>query len=178
MAELFKEVLHEITSKPVIFIAEIIQFAILIGIFIFAVPRIVGKMLKERRERIIAELQEATKAKKEYTEVKKEANAIVAKAKEEARQIVREAQENAKREREAAVVQAEQEAKDIILQAEQTIETEKNKVISEACEQLVSLVTVTSRRFLDEALTESERRALTQKIVLSSLEEIEGISLP
>lgn len=178
MAELFKEVLHEITSKPVIFIAEIIQFAILIGIFIFAVPRIVGKMLKERRERIIAQLQEAAKAKKEYTEVKKEANAIVARAKEEARQLVREAQENAKREREAAASQAEQEAKDIILQAEQTIETEKDKIISEASEQLVSLVTVTARRFLDEALTESERRALTQKIVLSSLEEIEGISLP
>lgn len=178
MAELFKEILHEITSKPVIFIVEIIQFAILIGIFVFIAPRIVGKRLKERRERIIAELQEATKAKKEYAEATKEADAIVARAKEEARQIVRAAQESAKSESEATVVQAEQEAKDIILQAEQTIETEKNKVISEACEQLVSLVTVTTRRFLDEALTESERRALTQKIILSSLEEIEGISLP
>lgn len=178
MAELFKEAVHEITGRPLIFVAEVIQFAILIGIIFGVAPRIVGKRLKERRERIIAELQEATKAKKEYTEAKKEANAIVASAKEEARQIVRAAQENAKREREAAVVQAEQETKDIILQAEQTIETEKNKVISEACEQLVSLVTVTTRRFLDEALTESERRALTQKIILSSLEEIEGISLP
>ncbi|MFZ3063236.1 MAG: ATP synthase F0 subunit B [Actinomycetota bacterium] len=178
MAELFKEVLHEITGKPLIFIVEIIQFAVLIGIFILVVPRIVGKRLKERRERIIAELQEATKAKKEYIEATKEADTIVARAKEEARQIVKAAKENARREREAAVGQAEQEAKDIILQAEQTIETEKNKVINEACEQLVSLVTATTRRFLDEALTESERRALTQKIILSSLEEIESVSLP
>ena len=178
MVELFKEVLHEITSKPVIFVVEIVQFAALAGILAFAIQRIVGKMLRERRERIVTELRKASQVRKEYTATKKEADAVLARAKKEAREILKEAKENLTQERENAAVQAEQEAKEIVLQAERTIEAEKNQVLNETSEQLVSLVTVTTRRFIDEALTESERRALTQKIILTSLEEIESISLP
>jgi len=47
-------------------------------------------------------------------------------------------------------------------------------VAGEAAEQLSTLVTLVTCRFIEESLTESERRAVTQKLILASLNEMEG----
>jgi hypothetical protein len=66
-----------------------------------------------------------------------------------------------------------QEAEAILLQARQAGETEQSRVTSDASEQLVTLITLVTRRYIEEALTESERRAVTQKLILASLNELE-----
>lgn len=172
MAELLNEFVHEITAKPVVFVVEVIQFIFLMGIFVYAIPKTVGRKLKERRQEIVEQLQEAVNAEKEYRNAEKEAEKIIAKAKGQADQIIKETKENAARVRETTMSQADKETDEIIQQAHRIIETEKEKIIHEACEQLASLVTLTTRQFLDEALTDRERRTLTQEIILSSFEEI------
>ena len=178
MAELLKEVLHEITAQPVLFIAEVVQFSLLLGVILWVVPRIIGKRLIERRAKIEAELAEAKAAEKGCTGIVKEAGAVIARAEKEAPGIIRIAKEAAEKERETAIAQADAEVQEIILRARQTVEGEKNRIIRGASEHLVSLTTETTRRYLDEALTESERRALMQKIILASLEEMERVSAP
>ena len=73
---------------------------------------------------------------------------------------------------------AEREAAEIIGRARQTIETERAAVSSQTAEQMVGLVTAISRRFLDEALTDTERGALVEKLVVSSLRSIDSLSVP
>jgi F-type H+-transporting ATPase subunit b len=176
MTELIREVLHEITAEPVIFVVEIVQFLLLIVIIRFILLRVVGTGIKERREHIAAEVEKANHADAAYAEARQQAAQLVAEARQEAQRTVEAARTAAQEERRAGLEQAEQEAGAILIQAKQTIETEKGRVTVEASEQLVTLVTQVIRRFIEESLTESERQAVTQKLILTSLSEMEGTS--
>jgi F0F1-type ATP synthase membrane subunit b/b' len=173
MQELLQDVLHEITGDPVLFAAEVLQFLLLLVIIRFLLRRVAGKDLRERRERIAAELEKAGRADAAYADAGKQAEAIMARAREEAQRVREHAVTTAGQERRAGQERIEREAAAIVLQAEQSIEADKNKAVHEASEQLVELVGQVTRRFLEEALTESERRALMQKLILARLQEME-----
>jgi len=155
------------------FTVEIVQFFLLVLIIRFLLPRIVGTALKERRKRIAAEVEKADQADAAYAKARQQAAALVAAAHAEAQRSIEAARTAAQEERRAGLDGVEQEANAILLQAGQAIETEKGRVASEASEQLVTLITLVIRRFIDESLTESERRAVTQKLILASLKEME-----
>lgn len=174
MRELIQEVLHEIAGEPLRFTVEFLQFLLLVLIIRFLLPRIVGTALKDRRKRIAAEVEKADQADAAYAKAQQQAAALVAAARAEARRTIEAAKTAAQDERRAGLDQVEQEANAILLQARQAIETEKGRVASEASEQLVTLITLVTRRFIEESLTESERRAVTQKLILASLNEMEG----
>ena len=172
MADLLNEFMHEITGKPTVFIGEIIQFLVFIGIFTYALPKVLGKKLKERRDGIDQELQMVKGAPKRYSDAEKEAEIIIAKAKEQASHIIDEAKQDVETKRKATIVKADKEVDQVFQQAKHAIKTEKNNIISHTCEQLVSLVSETTREFMDEALSNDERQALTEKIIQSRFEEI------
>ena len=176
MNELLQEVLHEITAEPMLFAAEVVQFLLLLVIIRYLLRRVVGKDIRERRDRIAAEVEEADRADEAYADARRQTDAIVAEARREAQQIREQAKTARENDRTAGRERFEQEAAAIILQAEQSIEAEKNRVIHEASEQLIDLIGVVTRRFLEEALTENDRRALTHKLILSRLHELGGPS--
>jgi F-type H+-transporting ATPase subunit b len=172
MEELFKDAIHEVTGQPLVFAAEVVQFLLLVVMIRFLLLRTVGKTLKERRERIAVEMEKASRADKEYAEVQKKAASIEAEAHAEAQRIIGAAQAAADERRRTGLEQAEHEADAIILEAQKTIKTEKDRVVRETSEHLADLVMLVTRRFIDEALTESERRALTQKLIRIRLKEM------
>jgi len=176
MSELIQEAFREIIDKPLAFAAEVVHFVLLIVIIRFLLPRIVGTGLKERRRRIAADVEKADRADAAYTEAEQQAASLVAAAREEARKTIEAASAMTREERRAGLDQVEQEANAIIIQAHQAVETEKERVTGEASEQLVTLITLVTRRYLEEALTENERRAVTQKLILASLKEMEDTS--
>ena len=176
MSDLIQEVLHEITGEPLRFAVEFVQFVLLVVIIRYLVRRSVGTHLTARRDRIAAEVQKADQADAAYSESQHRASLLVTEARDEAQRTVEVARIAADAERQAGLEQAEQEANDILLQARQTIDTEKNRVGSEASEELISLITMVSRRYIEESLTESERRTVTQKLISASLKEMENAS--
>jgi len=183
MGELFKEIVHEITAKPIIFMVEIVQFGLLVLIikaigFGFGEKKgMLTNMLIERRERIASELQKAEEAERELILAKDKAQAILKEAKAEAEQIIKAAKQAAEQEQTAIVAAAEEEVNNIRKQAEESLEKERVEVLSGIHDQLVDLVTIATRQVLDEGFSPSEQRALVQKAVLASLDDLEGISL-
>jgi len=174
MRELIQEVLREIAGEPLRFAVEIVQFLLLVVIIRVLLRRSVGPDLKKRRERIAAEVEKAEQADAAFAAARHQAAALTAEARAEAQRSIEAARTAAQDERQAGLDQAEQEARAILLQAQQTVETEKGKVASEASEELVTLITVVSRRFIEESLSESERRTVTHELILASLKELEG----
>jgi F-type H+-transporting ATPase subunit b len=172
MSELIQETLHEITADPLLFSVEVVQFLLLVVIIRFILRRVLGTALHERRARIAAEVAKADHADTAYAEAQQRAASLVEKAREEAQRTIERARTAAQEERRAGLDQAEQDARTILHQARQTIETEKSRVAGEASEELVTLIIQVIRRFIEEALPESERTAVTQKLVLASLKEM------
>jgi len=178
MSELIREVLREITEKPLLFAVEVVQFVILVVIIRLILIRVAGTPLKERRERIAADVEKADHADAAYAEAQQRAAAIVSETRRDAQRRIEAATTAAQEERRAGLDQAEQEAQKILLQARQTIESEKGRVAGEASEELVTLITQVVRRFMEETLSESERQAVTQKLILASMKEMADTGSP
>jgi F0F1-type ATP synthase membrane subunit b/b' len=169
---LLREVLHEITAAPARFLVEFAQSLLLIGIIAWLGRRWVRKRLVARRERIVAELADAEAAERRWASAGADVDAVIARAQQQTPEILKAARERAESERVAATARIESEAEQVIAQARQTVESEKRRAVRESADRLTQLATATARRYLDEMLTESERRALTQKAILASLEEL------
>jgi F0F1-type ATP synthase membrane subunit b/b' len=178
MEEALRAALRQVTASPMPFLAEVVQFLVLAGVIGWTARRVVGKRLAARRERIASELAEAELAERECVAMGDEARAAISRAEEEAPGIVAAAREQAERERAAGIAQAEAEAEQAIRLARETVEREKAKVAADAAERLVKLTAETARRYLDEFLSEGERRSMTEKAILDSLEEMERGPLP
>jgi F0F1-type ATP synthase membrane subunit b/b' len=174
MGELLREFLHEITADRSRFLAEFVQSLILLAILGWAGRKAARKRLDARRARIVAELAEAEQAERDVGRLYEEVRSRGARAREEAPALLREAEAKAQQEREAAIGRIEAEAKELIGQAHQAVERDKTRVTRESAGRLVELTAEATRRYLDEMLTESERRALTQKAILASLAELSG----
>ncbi len=176
MKALIQEAFREIAAQPLMFAVEVVQFLLLAAIVGLFLRRIVGNKLKERRERVTAEVEKAERADAAYAEAQQQAAALVAGARTESQRIIEAARRAAEEELRIGLEKAEQEAGAILLQASQAIETEKEKVAAEAAERLMTLITEITRRFIEESLTESERRRVTEKLILAGLKEMEGAS--
>ncbi len=175
MIEILEEIVREISKHPGLFVLELIQFLLLAGLLVFFIPRYLKKFLNDRKERIIEDLKRSEEAFEEHKIAEEEAKAIITRARENASQIIKEAEIEAQKEMEAIMKQAEEEVKDIIGRTKEAIDNEKRLMFKEMNEQLVSLIAKITRRYIEEALSEDEKRALTQKAIISGLEEIESI---
>ncbi|MDH4138950.1 MAG: ATP synthase F0 subunit B [Coriobacteriia bacterium] len=173
LSELVSEFLHELTTTE--YLIELVQGSLLILILVLALPRLLKPRLAARRQGIIDDLEAAVAAPEEVERAEKEAKAVVARVRREAHRTKLAAKADAIAERDEAISDAEREAAEIVEHAHQTVEAEKASVSTETCEEMVGLVTVIARRFLDESLSEKERRALTERVVMSSLENIDSL---
>lgn len=184
MGELFAEIVHEITAEPVKFVVEIVQFLIFVAI-IWGVgfrgfrknKGMITNMLAERREKIRLQLERVREADNELRLAKEKAQPILQQARLEATQIIKEVKQTAEEERAAILAGAGEEISNIKKQTEETLEKERAEALSGIHDQLVDLVTIATRHILEEELSPSEQRALVQKAILASLDDLEGISL-
>lgn len=167
------EALREVAARPASFAAEIVQFVVLVVVVAWAARRPIAARLAKRRDRIAADLAGAAEADREAEGMRAEVEGVVARAEAEARALVEAARARATAERDAADVASRAEAERVLAQARDTVEAERRRVLQEASERLVRLTSETARRYLEEMLTEGERRAVTEKAILDSLRRME-----
>lgn len=172
MHELVREVLQEIAAAPVRFVVAVAQSALVVGVVVAAGRGMVGKRLTARRARIAAEMEEAEAAERRWAGIREETRGMITGAEAEAPAILRAARERAESERAASGSQIESEAREIIARARAAVEAEKSRVVRDAANRLVQLTTETTRRYLDEMLSETERRDLMQKTILAAVDEL------
>lgn len=174
MGDLLRDALQEIAAAPARYLAELVQFGVLVGL-IWWIGR--GKLrhrLESRRDRVAAQLGEAEQAVAEAGRMREEAAALEERRGRQAATLLETADTEATKRREAALAAMEVEAGEIVAQARVVVEREKERIARESATRLVRLTAEAARRYLDEILTEGERRALTQRAILASLEQLEG----
>lgn len=169
MGELLHEFLQEITADPARFLAEFVQSLLLLAMIWWMGNKPVRKRLDARRARIVAELAEAEQVERDVARLQEEARARAARASEAVPALLRQAETKAQQDRQDAIQRIEAEAGELIGQANQAVQRDKTRVSRESAGRLIQLTAEATRRYLDEMLTESDRRALTQKAILASL---------
>jgi len=174
MGDLFRDLLQEIGADPTRFMAETVQSLLLLGILYWFGRKPLRRRLDAHLAAVMSDLAEAAEAEQEAARLTEEARSHAARAKDEAPAAVRAVEEGLARERQAGLERIEAEAREVVGQARQAVERDKVRVAGEAAGRLVALTTEATRRYLDEMLSESERRALTRQAIHASLEAMTG----
>ena len=128
--------------------------------------------IKEREKQIADSLSNADKIKLELEETEKQQQETLQEASLAAKKTISTAQEQAKAFIEAQKEDARKQAEEIITKAKVAMEQERERVLSEAREEIASLVVLTTAKVLSKELSVEEKEQFssraTEELQLSS----------
>lgn len=162
IAQAAEEAAHEAAANPSLagmfgldwklFIAQLINFGIILFVLWKWVFRPVAKALTERANKIEASLAEAKRIAEEKETFDTWKNAEVSKVRVEASQIITEARQEAEKTRQEILDKAKQEQAQILLQTQTKLEEEKQKALSEVKENIADMVVDATEKVIQAKL--------------------------
>ena len=135
-----------------LFIAQLINFGILLFVLWRYAFTPIAKRLTERTEKIEKSLHDADRIAKEKQEFETWKNAEMGKARQEASSIVTAAQTEAQKAKQQIAEQTKAEQEKIVAQAKQQIESEKSRQLAEAKSEIANMVTSAAEKILRKKL--------------------------
>ena len=157
---------------PGLFVWTILTFLLLLFVLAKFAWKPLLKMLKDREELIRSSLEDAEKAKEELERLNAEGEAIVNQARSEAQTILSEGKAAATKLKEETLAGAKEQAKNIISEAEKQINVEKDKAINEIKSEVVNLSLNISKKLINKNLSPEDNKALIDES-LSNVKEYE-----
>ena len=157
---------------PGLFVWTILTFLLLLFVLAKFAWKPLLKMLKDREELIRSSLEDAEKAKEELERLNAEGEAIVNQARSEAQTILSEGKAAATTLKEETLAGAKEQAKNIISEAEKQINVEKDKAINEIKSEVVNLSLNISEKLINKNLSPEDNKALIDES-LSNMKEYE-----
>jgi len=145
------------------FIAQLVNFGILLLIFWKWILPGVTKAMQARTERIQKSLTDADRIEKEKKEFDVWRQAEMSKARQEASSIVTSAQTEAGKAKQAILDQTKADQQKLVDQAKTQIESEKNKALQDAKGELADLITNATEKILRHKLDGKTDQALIKE---------------
>lgn len=146
-----------------LFVAQIVNFAILLLVLRRFVYRPMLAFLEERAERIDKGLKDADAAQKKLSEMEQREREVLDRAKKDAQEIIAKSESSSKQQYEKVLAEAKADAARLMEQAEAKMETQKAKLFSEAKAELAELVIATTEKVLQEKIDAQKDGELIQK---------------
>jgi F-type H+-transporting ATPase subunit b len=152
-----------------LFLAQLVNFAIILFILWKFVFNPVIKGMQDRTKKIEDSLNDSDRIEKEKAEFETWKQREMNKARGEAGAIISEAKNTAEATRQKILDQSKQEQTELIEKTKQQLESEKQKVINEAKSEIANLVVMSTEKLL-KAKLDSKADA---KLIAESLKGIE-----
>lgn len=157
-----------------LFVAQLLNFLILLWILRrFVYPPLV-KLLRERHERIergVAEAEEASQAK---VRAQAQAEVLRREAEANAQQIVADALRTAEEHRHASVLKAKEEAAAVVAEAKRRLADEGRAAVAEAEAKLADLVVAAAEQVVGATMTAPHQRKVVEAAVAKAVAELDG----
>ena len=151
-----------------LFIAQLINFGVILLVLWKWVFTPVAKKLTERTEKIEKALRDAddtTREKQEFTVWK---NQEIAKPRQEASVIITQAQNDSGKVKDEMLLSAKQEQEKVIQQAKKEIDAEKQKALLEVKSEIADMVVLAAEKILRHKLDDKK----DQELIKESLKSI------
>jgi F-type H+-transporting ATPase subunit b len=146
-----------------IIIAQAINFGIvLLVLYLFALKPL-KKLMNERTARIETGVSDAKANALLLANTKKEYDAVLAKAREEAHVLFQEGKKEAEENKAIMLAKAQSDVETMVQNGKKTLEAEKTKMVEEAKSEIVSLVVKATEKLLESHTDESfDQKTLSQ----------------
>lgn len=140
-----------------------------LGILYFALKKLLFKPVTEfmenRTKSIENSIQTAEQKNADADKLKKEYEEQLLSAREQANSIVKEAREKAAREYESSLAQAKTDSQDLINRAKADIENERQQMIKEIRNEVVSLALAAASKVIEANMDNDKNKTLVEKFI-------------
>ncbi len=145
-------------------IAQLINVIFVVWLLTTFLYRPILNMLNQRTSRIQEGLQDAEKVKEQLANAKRDYDAELAKARQEAAGILAQAQERARAQAAEIIAQAHRDAEKIKSDALAQAEQERLRMLGELKDRMAELVVLTAERVLGEELKTNHDRLIEESL--------------
>ncbi|KKR43902.1 MAG: ATP synthase subunit b [Candidatus Nomurabacteria bacterium GW2011_GWF2_40_12] len=135
-----------------IILAQMVNFGIVFVVLYFYAIKPLGKIMKERGDKIEKGVKDAKTNAEILDKSKAEYEEILIKAKSEADKIFQEGKKEAQTKKTAMLEEAKNEVALIIENGKKTLEADKTKMVEEAKKEIVTLVISATKKLLGEKI--------------------------
>ena len=148
-----------------IFIAQLINFTILLIVLGWAFKRFLFPLLDERRRRIQEGLEASDEAKRRLSETEVEAATEMEKARQEGQALIGQAQQISARIQEESRQQARQEGEQLLGRARSEIQLERDSAIAELRQEFADLTVRAAERVIRRSLDREAHSRLIEEVL-------------
>ncbi len=159
------EILSDFGVEPILLLAQVVNFIVLLYILKRFLYKPILRILDERKRKIETSVKQSEEIQKKFDEVSQKQIEILDKAKEESEQIIKNAKNEAKTLAGQIQSDASIQAEDSMKRAQQTLQLEKQKMISEAKQEIGDVVVTVTEKVIQKTLTKSDKDRFVKKAV-------------
>lgn len=157
------EILTDFGVKPVLLIAQIVNFLLLLFILKRFLYKPLLKVLEERKQKITQSLKNADEIQKRLEQVDFDREKQLQKALKEAGLIVDEAKKTSNKIIAEAHLKAKRDIQKLALQSKVSLKLEKEKLYQEIRQELADLVTISLEKVTGKVLSEKDQRQMIER---------------
>lgn len=159
------EILTSFGIDGKLFLAQLINFGLLLLVLWKFAYKPLLKMMEERTEKIESGLKNAEKMELAAKNAEVEFEKRVTEAKREAQNIIKEAEDFGKKLKQEITESAEQEKEKIIVSGKKAVEQEKEKSLAEIKKKTAELVITATEKILEENIDKEKNKKIVEKII-------------
>lgn len=146
-------------------LAQIVNFVILIFILQRFLYKPILRVLEERKNKIAASLKQAEEIQKRFEESTTKQEEILDQARKEATTFIQTAKEEAKLLSDQLQNETKKSIDETVKRTQQSLELDNQKMILEARNQIVEMVAIATEKVVGKALKDSDKERLIQKAI-------------
>lgn len=148
-----------------LFLAQLINFSIVLFVFWKWIVKPLGKTLTERQERIESGLKNAEVQEEQRKQFDEWKLTEMKKARHEADDVIRAATDTANKIKQVTIFETQKQSDKMLEQAKNSIEIEKDKMLKEVKEEVATLVVAASEKILNAKLDSAKDQELINESI-------------
>ena len=149
-------------------LAQIINFAILLGLMYLVAYKPIMRMFDERSRKIKESMEQTEFIKEQAAHAEEEAEKRIEEAAKEGQEVVARAVRTGEEVRREAQQEARQEAESLITRARTEIQRERDDAIDELRKEFADLTILAASKVIDRSLDKEAHRQLIDKVLRES----------
>ena len=148
-----------------IFIAQFINFAVVLLVLWKWAYKPIIKLLDQRSEKIEKSVKDAEEIDRRLLDLEKEQKEVIQKAKKEASAILEKAQVDADLRKKDLIAKAKGEVENVVYQGKEQLKTEKEAMLNDLKKEIVELAVLASQKILEGEMDEKKSQKIAESVV-------------
>jgi F-type H+-transporting ATPase subunit b len=155
-----------------IFIAQLINFTVVLLVLWRLAYRPIVQLLEDRQEKIERGVKQAEEVEKRVADLERERSEVIAKATLEAARMLEDARMSAEHRKTELLTKAKEEVRGVVAQGKAQLEAQKVQMMVEAREELAALAVEAAGKILQDGVDEKKAMKLAQDVIASKQNEL------